>query len=357
MNYKAKRIRSGLSTYTIAKVLGIDWNKYKEVENKKINLEGKYLDNFLQIVEPKTAKMIKFNRNQKMREIKDFIKEGKLRDLMAKRGYNGMTLARELDYDGNVISQVLNGKYPSDDTVEYIYDFLINPINTNTTEEAPKEETPTEEASKKTTYTFGVLEQIKTTMKEKNISKITLARGTGISATHITNILCGKRVTSDEKMKLITDYVNNYTGEEKVEIKSNVKDLRKLKDEKGLSLGDIANGTGISYSSITKYFGGLRTLSKETEQKIADFLNNKEPIQDKKTENSENIIPKAMEEDFINIVEELKEEPIKEETKENQNTIQPDYFDLLKENKELKEELSKTQRQVKLYEILIERLK
>lgn len=440
MNYKAKRYRSGLTTYTIAKELGIDWRKYQDVESRKINLEGEYLDKFIKITEPKNAKMIRFNRNQRIRDIKTFIKEGKLKELMAKRNYNAMTLARILDFDATTMNQILNGTYSSDDTNEFVYDFLNNPINAYVDESEIKIQESDTDASDKERYTdddiYKELKRLKeekgfscqeiseatgvatstishtlsgrktkdktikkiyeflsngtkvdskaqithleNILMEKKISKMDVARALKINYSYVYNFLKGNNIRKDYQ-NLILDYIENVEGK-KVNVKEpfemNLKEIDTLMKDKGISYHAICEALNISYSYLEKLLNDRVIGCYETKRKLDEFVRNYEP-QVEKTEDSENeekIVPISTLDEMMNepevgdiCIEEEDDEEDEDDLDEDIDfedviadgvlSLDKDYFDLLKENKELKDQLAKVQKQLSSYETLIEVIK
>ncbi len=137
MDYSGKRRKVKLSAYTVAKELGVDFNKYKLVENGIVHLEKDLLDKFLEITQPENAKMIKFNRDQRLFDIKNFASHNEnLKKLMKDRKYNQNQLADVMGVKKVTMSKLINyGKNKkdkvSDDLLERVYDFLMNPLNIN----------------------------------------------------------------------------------------------------------------------------------------------------------------------------------------------------------------------------------
>lgn len=292
MNYKTKRLKARLSTYTVARELGIDWNTYKDVENGKITLEGEYLDNFLNII--KNAKMINFNRRQKLKDIKEFAEKGKLEELMAKRNYNRMTLAKTLNIEGLAIPNVLKGKHQSDDLNEYVYDFLENPLNAYIENEKPQSEnntTPTNNDN-------PILEKINKIKKENKFANKDIALEIGVSPSHYAKIISGDRNITPKMKKMIDKFISKY--------------------EKPV----------IEETPIIEEKTEITPVIEEIEAILPITLDDIETI-DNEAKNNE--------------LEDVKE-----------SNISKDYFDLLKENNELKEKLSGAERQIKRYETLID---
>ena len=433
MNYKKKRIKSGLSTYTVAKELGVDWKKYQDVENGKVSLEGEYLNKFLKITEFKNAKMIKFNRRQKLNDIKEFIRNGELQELVAKRGYNGMSLASTLNIESNIIKRVLDGKEASDDMNEYVYDFLQNPLNANTNE--------VEEVSEKDEIQQeDLVKEMRKIKNEKNLSHQDIANATGIPYSTIAHIINGRKAKKENVDKIYNFLVDAKKGEKY----SSQTDLEKILEEKGLTKADVAKGLNINYYYVHNLLKGQK-IKEDYEKKIADYIMNAEPVakikiftktepfelnieeltdimrdynityddiskalgisnsyiekllhnripmcypqkrkidefirsfqieeQAEKTEISESdekVIPETvldeimketvveeLEDDIEEIEEDIDFEEIVEEDKTS-NVVELDYFDLLKENAELKKQLTKAEHQIEMYETLVDVIK
>lgn len=128
MNYKKKRIKSGLSIYTIAKELGIDENRYKKLEQGKVHLEYEKLEKFLDVI--RRSKEILFNRKVRLTEIDEWIRNGNAEKDMKAMGYNQKELSNALGYTDSYVNGVFrNFKKASDDFKEKMYDFLKDPFN------------------------------------------------------------------------------------------------------------------------------------------------------------------------------------------------------------------------------------
>lgn len=283
MNYKAKRKKAGLTPYMMSKELGIDFNKYQLVEKGKIALEGNLIDKFQEIL--LNAKMIKFNRAQRMSDIQEYIKDGKLRKDMEVKKYNGQELAEITGISTSEISRTLNGKQTNEDTIERIFDFLTNPIN------------------------------VKVEMKP------VYDRNKG-----------------------------NFTDEEKERYDRIIK-------ENNTSRKEVAEKIGYTVSSINNLFGTNSYISLKCKEKFVEYMNEldnkkKEVIEEPTTEiNEENVVEETIKDEEVNLIE-LDEVKSTEEQTETIN----EFMKLLQENHELKTALSKAERQVRLYEKLIERL-
>lgn len=130
MNYRQKRIASGISLYTMAKELGIGKNKYKEVENNNLSLTGELLDKFMATLDK--AKELNFNRLVKMKKVEEWFTSGQARQDMEQMGYTQPTLAQALGAHNTYVNKALIGKERvSEDFKEEMYDYLHNPLNKN----------------------------------------------------------------------------------------------------------------------------------------------------------------------------------------------------------------------------------
>lgn len=307
MNYKRKRVRAGISAYTMSKELGISYEKYLKVEKKSIPLEGEYLNKYYNAL--KNAKEIKFNYKQRMHEIREFIKEDKLRDLMAKRGYNGLSLAKTLGYDPSVISQVLNNKYANDEVVEYIYDYLQNPVNANV-EGIPKEE-PAEDDSEK------LVAKLKKIKKQQKLFNRDLAQAIGMSESHFAKIIGGYREMTPKMLELVSDFVER-----------------------------VENGQ-ISIESSRK---NAPTLKETAEILDMEPIVEEEPVTKEIEEDNTNTS------DAIETTENEAENNELDELKAVNHDLAEEFCRLVRENRKLHEDLVNAKHQIKMYEKLIERL-
>lgn len=214
MSYKSKRLRTGLSVYTVAKELGISEKTYREIEDKRRNLEGNMLDKFHEII--KQAKEIKFNRKQKMQEIDNWIKDGSMLNDIRKMNYTQKELADVLEMDQATISTVANNKRKcSDDLKEKIYDFLQNPLNKKLDEPVKVEK---KKNVKKSELTATKIEDVKEWIKKgdmkTDIAKMgynctTLAKEIGVHCSIINRLANNKKDCSDKLAIRIYDFLQN----------------------------------------------------------------------------------------------------------------------------------------------------
>ena len=129
MNYRQKRIASGISLYTMAKELGIDKNKYKEVESNNLSLTGDLLDKFMATLD--RGKELNFNRLVKMKSVNEWLLSGQARKDMERMGYDQKSLAKALNCHYTYVCHALVRADASDDFKEELYDFLHNSLNKN----------------------------------------------------------------------------------------------------------------------------------------------------------------------------------------------------------------------------------
>lgn len=130
MNYKLKRNRAKLDTYTVSKLLGIKEKTYKEVEKGLRNLEGDKIDKFFEIID--NAKEIRLDNMQKEPIIDEWIASGKAKEDIKEMGYNEKSFAEAIDYAQPTINQILNSKRQGSFGVKCaMYDFLHDPLNKN----------------------------------------------------------------------------------------------------------------------------------------------------------------------------------------------------------------------------------
>lgn len=127
MNYRQRRNHANLSIYTVAKELGISYEKYMEVDRGERNLEGNMVNKFIDII--KRAKEIKFSRAIKMQEVDEYIASEQAKTDLKKMGYSQISLADELGLTQGAVCNAMKNRKTSDDTKERIYDFLHEPLN------------------------------------------------------------------------------------------------------------------------------------------------------------------------------------------------------------------------------------
>jgi transcriptional regulator with XRE-family HTH domain len=196
MNYRNRRNLKGLSIYTIAKELGVDYNQYLEVEKGKRHLEQEYIDKFLKILT--NAKEIKLNRMAKLQKIYPLFTSGEMKNKCREYGYSHKQLGKALGLTQGAISNAMTGnkKMTSDDTMERIYDFLTNPFNKKVKEVV--------ETKLSRPYTSKSLStpQVEKLFSEHSITDIYTAMGfnrnsfakwLGISEQHLNNCVNGRR--------------------------------------------------------------------------------------------------------------------------------------------------------------------
>lgn len=170
MNYRQKRYKANLSVYTVARELGISYEKYLEVDKGERDLAGKYVDKFCEVLD--RAKEINFNRKQKLRNIEEWIASGQIKEDMAKMGYSQSSLAKAIGIKQPTISSIISTpSSASDDSKERIYDFLHDSINKNIKTEKPKVK-PVEVISAEPTVTEITEDFIQTIEELPEVEKI-----------------------------------------------------------------------------------------------------------------------------------------------------------------------------------------
>lgn len=134
--YKRKRIKNKLSKYVIAREMGFSLDQWDKVENGAVYLDKEYLDKFNDVIS--RSKEINFNRIAKLQMIKTKIASGELKRKVQEQGYNFTTLGRKLGKQPSSICNIFALRSCPDDTIEEMYDFLMNPTN----KKIEKEEKP-----------------------------------------------------------------------------------------------------------------------------------------------------------------------------------------------------------------------
>ena len=141
MNFKAKRMSYKLEPYTVASRLGIDYYKYLEVEKGKLDLSTKQKEEFSKILT--NAPQLKIETQEKILKISELQKSGELRKLIYDKGYSVTSLAKASKIPQSTISHILLSFDGSISMKEYMYDFLMNPLN------VPQKEKPKEKSKNK----------------------------------------------------------------------------------------------------------------------------------------------------------------------------------------------------------------
>lgn len=134
--YKRKRIKNKLSKYVIAREMGFSLEQWDKVENGAVYLDKEYLDKFNDVIS--RSKELNFNRTAKLQMIKTKIASGELKKKVQDQGYNFTTLGRKLGKQPSSICNIFALRSCPDDTIEEMYDFLMNPTN----KKIEKEEKP-----------------------------------------------------------------------------------------------------------------------------------------------------------------------------------------------------------------------
>ena len=127
--YEKRRVEKGLSKYTVAKEMGLTLDQYRNIERGLVNLESEYLDKFNDVMNRATE--IKINRMDKINNIKIMIKSGELKHRLRTQGYSMSGLAKKLDMGATTVNYVFLLKKVSDDAIEQVYDYIMNPANKN----------------------------------------------------------------------------------------------------------------------------------------------------------------------------------------------------------------------------------
>lgn len=199
MKYKNKRVVARLGAYSVAKRLGVSLDKYKDIEEGRIPLEGEYLDKFLDIIN--NAKDIRTEDNITRLNIQTQAKYGELKKLMRKRGYNVHQLAKALNLSYHSINKVIEGKDTKYDTCGLVYDFLKNPINKNLNNDTKQE-------VKKEMESEGNMDY-KKIMIEKGLKVKDIAKAVGCTTETVYALFRGI-ATSGKKVNKVIDYIMNY---------------------------------------------------------------------------------------------------------------------------------------------------
>ena len=332
MNYKKKRMKAGISFYTMSKELGITEKELEEVENKKRRLEGNLINKFQEIIE--NAKQIKFDRKVRMMNINMWFKDGSGKKALSDYGYSQRELAEQIGTSQAIVSRALNGQSAGDDEKEKIYDFLTNPIKKKISEFSDKD---------------LKMSNLQKRIQALNISQKNFAKIADVSQATVSYVITGIREVSEKSRIKIFNALEKLEKEQQEKVKvlesMPVEEQRDMTmDETLKALEDVFNDT-------------------EDEEKNAEVTLNENEI-----ENIELVdeIPEGAEvTDGVEIVT-SNEESVEENTDENikeyiEEEISNEDLIALTEDQEieitlLKEKVRKLERQIYIYEKLIERL-
>lgn len=224
MNIRQRRALKGLKAYTVAYELGIDYNKYMEIERGERQLGAEYLDKFMEILE--NAKEIKLNRMEKIKQMNEEFENGTMINLVKEMGYTHKSLGEELGMSQSSITNNLgnNARYITEETRERIYDFLHNPIN--------KKYTKTTKVDKRrgprhTTIPTEKWKYLNDTLDKYGITRSEFAKGLPCTAEHISNVIKGARNASpmleeamNDKLKKMLKDLGEKEEEPKIELKT-----------------------------------------------------------------------------------------------------------------------------------------
>lgn len=218
MNYKSKRLKAKLTPYTVAKELGVDFNKYLLIEKGKIALEGELIDKFMKITEPKNARTIKFNRFQRIADLKKKSKNGELKKMMTNRGYNGTKLAEAMGISDSEISRCMNygknSKKCNEDNLERVFDFLNSPINTYIEEKGNVKKV---QENNLNLLTKEEKEKYKQLIEKYDLKRADIAKEIGYKTSSISNLLSKSSYASPKCKERFVEYMKKYEAMEESE--------------------------------------------------------------------------------------------------------------------------------------------
>ena len=351
MNYRAKRRLKGLTAYTVAKELGVDYNKYVEVEKGLRPLESQYVDKFQYIL--RNAGQLRLAHTQKIQKVKESIIGGSLRKQIKDWGYSHKELGEKLGLSQGAVSNVLTGNMglTSEDTMERIYDFVHEPFN----KKLQKKDNG-EKVSKVSTTDFDKINKwynsidLEKEILKHGFTKKTLARFLGVSDNHTYSVLNGnKNLSMGLKMKLYEELQKPPISEPfttKVEQPQKMKELEELLDENNISHKEFAKQLGVTKEHFNRVLEGKKNASNalldridSLVQKIKDNSN-----EEKLEEYDENLEQQEKENNDLCIeIEDIEEETPAENESVLTGNLDEDLKKLLKyamlENERLNRQL------------------
>lgn len=366
MNYRQKRNQKGLSLYTVARELGVDYNKYVEVERGQRALEQDYVDKFQKILA--NATQIKLDRVQKMAMIKEEIANGTLRQRIKDYGYTHRELANELGLVQGAVSNALSGnmKLTSEDTMERIYDFINEPFNKKARPITMKTENIGKNFNGRgRIYTTPEIENwynnvdLREEMVKHGYNPSSLAEFLGISTNHMYNVLHrDKNLSGFLKEKLYNEFnetkksITKHHGKanETIEQWLESVDLKELIKEKYGKKRAFAREIGCTPEHLCNILNGKRNASIELKERIYSALCGVKVNEDNNNQIDSDLYANV--EDNYELVDEntkVEETEDTQTTTIDEKTMQVMINKLLEENNELR-------RTIKALTKLIERL-
>lgn len=346
--------KMGYNGMTLARELGIAPSEVSHVLNNKNSNDERVEMVYDFLMNP-------LNKNVDESNTNEVIDMTKTKELIKEKLISSREIADALGISVSGVFQFL-GKYyenRSDEKVNKQKQKIIDFVNNY---EPKKEVVKTEPIEKDETQT--VIERVKAIKDRDGLSVNDIATECGLSVSQAYRILNGYRGTSPASLKALKDFADKYENYEDGLI--DVDKIKEIIKTNNLRQQDIEEELKISKGYLSKILNGTSKPSKVLADEIKEYFAKyeKSPQIEEINEDTTNILDniETHENETKNNEIQRDNEEVIEEQLDNKEYIKDEqlsdsYFDLLKENYQLKHKLDKAEHQIKMYEILIERLK
>lgn len=345
------------NTFDIARETGIDEEKIKELKNGERHIEGQTMEKVLTAINRS-----KVDRQLEKSEIFDWYMKTDLKALRKKFGYAAcLHLAKEINMDCSTLNRIENKKFDKlKNSIIKVYDFYHNDFNKKVDKEPVIVEDKTSDENK--IYNWYLNTDIAKLRKKTSMRK--QAKKIGISQSCLYEIENHKRNGISGNMIKIYNYYNNdnlcsekikpakkYNKKVIYSWYKSIKDLKEYRRKFGYSLNKMIAIMNISYDQMRDFETHKYKSATPVVCKFYEFYNNEENrLPEIKLENYSK--PKTesnvkIEEDKVAVIpfEYIKKVFENDETE-----------DLKKQIEEKDKRIAELERQIMIYEKLIERL-
>lgn len=136
MNFRKQIREKGLSSYMVAKYLGVDYAVWKEVERRERGLTGGYIEKFNALINSSKADELKYKFSELSAKAIQMINDGTLNELRIKKNMSLSTIGKILGIKStSALSKVFCYGYSehilSQDNIVAIYELLTDPMARN----------------------------------------------------------------------------------------------------------------------------------------------------------------------------------------------------------------------------------
>lgn len=133
MDFRKQIREKGLSSYMVAKELGIDYAVWKEVERRERGLSGEYIEKFNALINSSKADELKYKFSELSAKAIQAINDGTLNELRIKKNMSLSTIGKIMGIKStSALSKVFCYGYSehiiSQDNIVAIYELLTDPM-------------------------------------------------------------------------------------------------------------------------------------------------------------------------------------------------------------------------------------